>query len=260
MERDCVSRCRVGLVLSWAKVYHIFFPGWPTFSKQFPLRISRRAHARESLFQKHSRAARQITRASIHVTRPDPRTLNRVTSYLSTRYFISRVTNRKDLIREMRMANFLVAIRCKTRFKAEFLTDDIFPSQHEILDSLYRELIRNQPFASSHALITWKACSIIPSDIINDIINAYARVWYLDNLLLYIWRLQNILFVLRKWIPRKSRVIVIKSMRAAKKSRRCVPWEKRAKVTVVDGEHFPEPCRLGRSTGSIFDPLDWIVF
>lgn len=79
-----------------------FFPDDRRFRSSF-LRVFHGEHMRESLFHKHSRAARQITPASIHVTRPDPRPLNRVTSYLSTRYFISRATNRKDPIREMRM-------------------------------------------------------------------------------------------------------------------------------------------------------------
>jgi len=104
------------------------------------------------------------------------------------------------------MRNFPVAIRCERRFKAEFLTDDIFPSQREILDSLHRELTQNQPFASSHALIARIACSIYLG---NDIINAYAREWYFDN---YYCIFDGILFVL-KYKSRENLALLLSSRR-----------------------------------------------
>lgn len=146
--------CRACAVLGQGLPY--FFPDDRRFQSSF-LCVFRGEHMWEFVSQT------LVSSGPTNISRVDSRhsacTLNRINvEFIHTRFHFANYKPRRSYSHAVTNFQLRNGIH---RFKEKFLTDDIFPSRHEILDSLHRELIPNQPFASSHVLITWIACSVL---------------------------------------------------------------------------------------------------
>lgn len=141
--------------LSWAKVSHIFFRMTDVF------KAVSSTYFTESTCERKFISQTLVSSGPTNISRVDSRhsacTLNRVSVEFIYEDFISRTANCKPQRSYLRDAHAVTNFQLQNtiyHFREKFHTDDIFPSRHKLLNNLHHELLQNQPFASSHALIT----------------------------------------------------------------------------------------------------------